>query len=514
MKRNLIAAFLMIFTLCYGAAQAQIISSQNFQKLVIPGDFPDPSVIRAGNTYYATCSASEWGPVFTLMKSTNLVDWEIVNYVFNSRPKWSTANYWAPELYYDGKKFFIYYTGRIDGGPLCVAVATADRPEGPWTDHGPVVCQSAGSIDASCVSDGAGKKYLIWKEDGNSVGKPTPIWAQELSKSGIIPIGEKFELFHNDTPWEKNLVEAPFIMKKGEYFYCFYAGAGCCGIDCDYAVGVARSKSLKGKWEKFSQNPILAGNDTWKCPGHGTVVTDTKGNDIFMYHAYNSNSSVYVGRQALISQIEWGKDGWPVIRNGAEIMPLPATAKSATYFREEFKTLNPGWRWPVEHQPVFRAVNGYLELAGIPLNKYNQVGAVLAQATLASNYIATTAVNVTEGTLSGISCFGDINNAAGLSVEKGKLVLWKVERNQRVVLEQTGSPAGAKIQLKVIVKEGKSINFSYRTDGEKWIAIGPAVNGAFLPPWDRGVRVGLVSQGRGKANFDWFEMKELTKFEQ
>jgi hypothetical protein len=32
------------------------------EKPIIPGDFADPSIIRVGDTYYATGTSSEWAP--------------------------------------------------------------------------------------------------------------------------------------------------------------------------------------------------------------------------------------------------------------------------------------------------------------------------------------------------------------------------------------------------------------------------------------------------------------------
>jgi xylan 1,4-beta-xylosidase len=485
---------------------AQTVSLDRTQKLVIAGDFPDPSIIRVGDTYYASCSSSEWGPVFSIAKSTNLIDWSIVDYAMPVRPAWSTSNYWAPELYHDGKQFFIYYTGRKAGGPLCVSVATADQIEGPWTDHGPLVCEAAGSIDASCVKDDKGQKFLIWKEDGNSINKPTPIWAQKLEPNGIALTGEQFELFRNDTPWEKNLVEGAFIMKKGDYFYCFYAGAGCCGINCDYAVGVARSKSIEGKWEKYNKNPILAGNAEWKCPGHGTVVTDKQGNDIFMYHAYSTESSVYVGRQTLISQLNWNKEGWPEIQHNATILNGPSN--SVFNFRDDFTVINNQWRWPVEYKPSFTTKKGMLALTAMPAGTENKVGAVLAQSTLSSDYEASTAVKIRRGVYSGLSAFGDEKNAVGLSVDEGNLVLWKVERSTKKLIKQAKAPAVSKLYLKLIVNQGKLLSFAYSINEKDWIPFGET-DGAFLPPWDRGVRVALLAEGTGIAYFDWFNLIKI-----
>ena len=34
---------------------------------VLRGDYPDPSVIRVGELYYATATSSEWAPHFPLL---------------------------------------------------------------------------------------------------------------------------------------------------------------------------------------------------------------------------------------------------------------------------------------------------------------------------------------------------------------------------------------------------------------------------------------------------------------
>ena len=58
----------------------------------------------------------------------------------------------------------LYYTAQKRGGPLCVAVATAETPAGPWTDGGPLVCQADGSLDAFFVRDDKGHGYSALEE--------------------------------------------------------------------------------------------------------------------------------------------------------------------------------------------------------------------------------------------------------------------------------------------------------------------------------------------------------------
>src|SRR5262245_16439707 len=106
-------------------------SIPSYTNPVVPGDFPDPSVIRVGRDYWATATTSQWAPIFPLLQSTDLVNWELRGGVFQTPPSWSAGSYWAPEITADGGRFFVYYTARKKDGPLCVAVADADKPQGP-----------------------------------------------------------------------------------------------------------------------------------------------------------------------------------------------------------------------------------------------------------------------------------------------------------------------------------------------------------------------------------------------
>ena len=236
-----------------------------------------PAVIRVGNEYWATATSSEWAPHFPILHSRDLVNWEVKGYVFDRMPAWTKANFWAPEIAEDKGKFFIYYTARQqENNRLAVAVASADHPAGPYTDHGPLIAQEAGSIDAVPFTDAKGVRWLLWKEDGNSRKLPTPIWIQRLREDGLQLVGDKQEILRNEAPWEGAVTEGPFVVRRGDFYYLFYSGNACCGRGCNYALGVARAKDMLGPWEKSPANPILAGNDAWRCPGHGSIVSDRR----------------------------------------------------------------------------------------------------------------------------------------------------------------------------------------------------------------------------------------------
>jgi xylan 1,4-beta-xylosidase len=478
---------------------------------VLAGDFPDPSVTKVGNTYWATATSSNWGPTFPLLKSTDLQHWSLVGHIFpGARPAWADYYFWAPEISHDANgKTYIFYTAHQRGGNLAVGVASADRPEGPYKDHGPLVGQPDGSIDGFPMQDEKGQPYLLWKEDGNSVQKPTPIWAQRLSADRTKLVGEKKELFRNTAPWEGNLVEGPSVVRHGGYFYMFYAANGCCGAECTYAMGVARAKTLLGPWEKFDRNPILTKQANWTCPGHGTAI-ERNGHWYMLHHAYQVGSLQYVGRQGILSEFTWTKAGWPAFVPNPTPAPVPAPAAVV----EEFATaqLSPAWEWPVEDRPQFALRGGQLHLSAQP----DKGGAALGFATLAADYTATTTLlnpgSLPAGTTAGIAALGDPKNAIGLLVGAGKLQVQEVHDGKARTLAEVALPAASPaVYLRIKAQGGSHYRFAFSPDGRTWTELLPeteAANGQFLPPWDRGVRVGIIAQGPTSATavFERFEL--------
>jgi beta-xylosidase len=496
-----------------------------FENPVADGDYPDPSVIRHGNVYWATATSSEWGPQFPLLHSTDLVNWEQAGSVFAHRPAWAVANFWAPEISEYRGRYYVYYVGRKKGGPLAVAVATADKPEGPYTDHGPLVAQDAGSIDPVPVTNEKGERWLLWKEDGNSRKLPTIIWAQRLDDKGVELQGMPTEILRNDASWEGAVIEGPFVVRRGDWFYLFYSGSGCCGSGCNYALGVARARSLLGPWEKNPANPILAGNDAWRCPGHGSIVQDEQKRYWLMYHAYSAKNFVFTGREALLDEVTFGDDGWPTINAGRgpstrAASPLGKTQRRQLNFVDEFSkpALLPGWQWPQNNEPAWQVRIGkghHLELSPRSVSATNLLGAILARSTTTGDYTATAVVGVSESKASGfagIAAIGDAANAMGLAVGDGKIVLWHRDNSRHQELASVAAPAGSRVHLRLVASQGHVFHFASSPDGVKWTSVGDALQGDKLPPWDRSIRVGLTVGGSENAlgRFESFAIQPET----
>jgi beta-xylosidase len=491
---NLLQLFAVVILLCntiFGDAQ----------QLVLRGDYPDPSVIKIGDTYWASATTSNWAPAFPILKSKDLVHWTTVSHVFMKLPDWADYYFWAPELSYEKGKVYVYYAAHKKGGNLCVGVASADRPEGPYTDHGPLVCQEDGSIDAFPMRDEKGKLFLIWKEDANSIGKPTPIWAQELDEERTKLIGDKKELFRNDVPWEKNLVEGVSMVRHGDYFYAFYAAAGCCGAACTYGVGIARSKSLIGPWEKNPKNPVLTTGDEWTCPGHGTPV-DKNGRHYFLHHAYSKSTTVFTGREGLLTEYRFTPDGWIEFIKQNSLTDVPVKNVTDNF---NGKTLGKEWQWSVFRNPKYALKAGELYLNAGP-----EPGNFLAQKTITGNYTVSVKLDLHESTASGgIAIIGDEKNLIAAVYSDKAFHLIQIKDGKQVELSQKPLSLGKQCYLQIRVHGANEASFYYSTDGKKYFPLTTTpVDINYLPPWDRAVRVGLIAGGSDDkvAVFDDFSI--------
>lgn len=479
--------------------------TMNAQQLVMRGDHADPSVVKIGDSYWASATTSNWFPAYPLLESKDLVTWTPKGYVFTELPEWTDYYFWAPEIDYEKGKVYIYYAAHKKNGNMCIAVASADRPEGPYTDHGPLMCQADGSIDAFPMRDENGKLFIIWKEDGNSVRQPTPIWIQEMNEERTALLGKKKELFRNTEGWEANLVEGVSMIKKNGYFYAFYAAAGCCTRECTYQTGIARSKSLLGPWEKYNRNPVLKNTSKWNCPGHGTPI-EKDGKHYFLYHGYDKKTNVYTGRQGLLQEFVFDNDGWISFVENNTVNDVPMKN-----FADDFNqdSLNMKWQWSVFKQATHKTEDGKLQLASDTTTS----GSYLGIATTSGTYTSTVQVDVNASTANaGLGIIGDDKNLISVQYSKGSLNVISIKDGTENVIASQKIKATKQLYLRAHVTNGSNIQFSCSSDGTRFNHINKQpVDGSYLPPWDRSLRVGLISKGdEGQvAVFDNFQLKNL-----
>ncbi len=276
---------------------------------VIATDCPDPGVTHDGAQYVMACTGGD----FALRTSPDLVTWTRAGHIFSSatRPSWASGDFWAPEIHRVGDRWIAYFSARNRAdGSLALGAATAPSALGPYTELGRPLLHdpSPGVIDAHYFEAPDGRRYLLYKIDGNAIGRPTPIYIHELEPDGITLRGGRSQVLINDLAWEGGLVEGAWMIHHEGTYYLFYSANGY--ATSRYAVGVARASSPRGPFTKAGP-PILTSNSSFGGPGHGSIVRGPRGDWVHVYHSWLAGSvGGSPGRLVLVDRITW-EGGWP-----------------------------------------------------------------------------------------------------------------------------------------------------------------------------------------------------------
>jgi beta-xylosidase len=249
-------------------------------------------------------------------------------------------------------------------------------------------------------------------------------------------------------------------------------------------------------------------------------VSDEKGRDFLLYHAYSRKGDIYTGRQALLDEVDWSaKDGWPRVgTKGPSVKAVSPMQAAQTHSELRVEDtfngteLKPGWTWPQDLPPSATVNDGALTLGpkGDEAAKDEWLAGALARPLAVPDMVGTTTLrtaSVKPGTSAGIAAISDRENATGLAVRDGKLVLWRRREKKDEELASVPLPKGGVLQLKVTVVNGSRYDFAWSSDGRKWTKVeGRGPQGEVPPPWDRAMRIG-ITVGRGSATFDDFTLQ-------
>ncbi|MGE5601723.1 MAG: glycoside hydrolase family 43 protein [Nitrososphaerales archaeon] len=302
------------------AAPTPMEAAKGLRNPVLDRDFPDPDSILVGNGYYAYATNSG-GMNILVASSPDLVRWNFLGNALPRPPRWAFkgfGNNWAPEVSQFGNSYVMYFASRLpvgSGGIQCIALATSERPQGPFlpteqSNLAPFVCQEneGGSIDPAVFRDDDGRSYLLWKSDANSRGGQTWIYIQPLSEDGLSLQGQPARLITADARWEGLLVEAPTLWKHGGRYYLFYSANDY--ANRDYAVGYAVAERPTGPYIKGKTNPILKTNIGAAIvgPGGQDVTMGPDGKTYMLFHSWRPG-----GYRALdVAPLDW-VGGVPVV---------------------------------------------------------------------------------------------------------------------------------------------------------------------------------------------------------
>jgi arabinan endo-1,5-alpha-L-arabinosidase len=279
--------------------------------------------------------------------SPDRVHWTQEPPVFAAPPAWAVAavptfkgHVWAPDISYHAGRYYLYYSISAFGkNTSCIGVATnvtLDRrdPRFKWEDHGKVIESVPGrtnwnAIDPNLVEADDGTPWLsfgsFWAglklvklapdrlQPAESLAE-TPAIASRSSETSPSAAGSY------PTHAGENAIEAPFIFRRGGYYYLFASIDYCCrGAQSTYKMIVGRAAAVAGPYidregrdlARGGGSVLLAGDERWHGVGHNAVCS-FDGTDYLVFHGYDATDPA--GKAKLrVERLEWEGEGWPVV---------------------------------------------------------------------------------------------------------------------------------------------------------------------------------------------------------
>jgi len=518
MKNQIYLAALLILSLFVSEISAQVNKAHN---PIIYADVPDISIIRVGNTYYMSSTTMHMAPGVPIMKSKDLVNWEMINYACNSLGDMDElslnngkSNYgkgsWASSLrYHNGMYYIATYAQTTDKTYIFI---TKDVEKGPWKMNefkpGYHDCSLVFDNDHAYLITGGGKLNIVELNDDLTGVKEGGV-NQVLIENANAPSGkgglgaEGSQLFMHDGKYYLFNITWP----RGNM----------------RTVIVHRTDNLLGPWEGR-----IALQD--KGVAQGGIIDTPDGR----WFAYLFQDHGAVGRIPFLVPMKW-EDGWPVIGvNGKvpETLDLPASKGliPGIVANDEFtrKKSEPAlplvWQW--NHNPDNRLWSvserkGYLRLkTGRIDSLFLKSRNTLTQRTFGPICSGTTfldASNMKDGDFAGITAFQRKFGQVGVKILNGEKYVFMVSNKTDKPTELQSIPISQnKVYLKIECDFREKVdiaNFFYSLDGKTWTIIGGPLKMEYtLMEHFMGYRFGLFNYSSknpgGFADFDYFHISD------
>ena len=300
----------------------------------------DPCIIKAGDVYYLFCT----GTGIPMRRSKDLIHWERAGSVFRENPAWvretipGVRGLWAPDISFFNGKYHIYYAASTFGSNRsAIGLATnvtldPASPQYKWVDQGKVIETTQkdnwNAIDANIIFDEENRPWMAIGSFWSGI-KLLPIDAQ----TGKPPAGARLiALAARPRP---GAVEAPFMIRRGEYYYLFVSFDFCArGVDSTYRIMVGRSKQITGPFIDKDGKPMLEGGGTQVLATHGHVrgpghnaILEEGGKHWLVHHYYDARERGIPTLQ--IRPITWDDAGWAVAGEPVAEPVVAAPAREA-----------------------------------------------------------------------------------------------------------------------------------------------------------------------------------------
>ena len=499
----------------------QSLFAQKATNPIIFADVPDMSIVHVGDTYYMSSTTMHMSPGVPIMKSKDLINWNLVSYAYDTLADMDELNLvngkstygrgsWASSIRYHNGTFYVSTFAQTTGRTHIYTTKNIEK--GPWK----AITFRPSYHDHSLFFDDDGRTYLIYGtgrlklvELNSDLSGPKPGTPEQvIIENANLPSGTGPGL----------QAEGSQLFKYKDKYYLFNITWPRGGMR---TVVIHRADKITGPWEGK-----LGFQDLGVAQGG---MIDAPNGD---WYAYLFRDFGSVGRIPYLVPIKWA-DGWPVIGNNGKVpetLDLPASkglipgiVHSDEFTRKKGEAALPlVWQW--NHNPdnslwSVTERKGYLRLKTGRLDtSFLLARNTLTQRTIGPVCTGSTLLDVSkmkEGDFAGLCLLQKNYGLVGVKDSAGKKYIIMLNASSGRPEQVATIPLNQnRIYFKAVCdfKEKKdTAHFSYSLDGRQWTPIGAQLKMAYTLPHFMGYRFGLFNyatlQTGGLVDFDFFHIK-------
>ncbi len=461
---------------------------------IIHADYSDPDVIRVGDVYYMTASSFHCVPGLPLLRSMDLVNWELIAHalpVMEPTEVYDKAQHgngvYAPCLRHHDGYFFVFW-GDPDFG---VYYTKSKTIEGPWSKPY-MVKQGRGFIDTTPLWDDDGKIYLAHAFANSRAGRHSILVVQEMAPDLSALVGEEVVVFNGLDSGNYTVEGAKFHKRDGMYYILAPAG----GVKDGWQLAL-RAKHVFGPYEH--KRVLEQGPTDINGPHQGAWIDTPKGEHWFIH--FQDRGAF--GRVVHLNPVRW-EDGWPLmgvdldgngVGNPLHTHRKPAVDGSTRLITpadsDTFASGKPGpqWQWHGNPKPSFGSAGvpgGYyrLHMQPRPADGANiwsgRVPSLLLQKFPAETFAATATIVLhpqKDGDEAGFIVMGKSYQYIALKQQDGQphvrvVNCQNANKGEHEIEQHAAAVATHTIIFRIEVDKGGCCRFYYSLNGESFTSAG------------------------------------------
>lgn len=480
----------------------------SYKNPIILQDFSDPDAIRVGNDFFMVASSFNYMPGLPVLHSKNLVEWELINYVYESFPLAKFAEVvpghgaWAPSIRYHEGIYYVMIPTPDEG----LFVSRTKDPFGKWET--PYLLVPGQGLEDPCPIWVNDKCYVIHGYVKSRCGFNSKLGLIECDKTLSKVLSPSVVIYdgHNDNP----TIEGPKFNYRNGYFYILapagsvYSGWQTC----------LRSKNIYGPYE--TKIVLATGGTKINGPHQGALV-DIDDNDNWAFLHFRDMDAY--GRVLYLEPVTWLND-WSIPGYVADPLLFGTPVEEGSYpidlktgyqipLSDEFKKqLNLSWQTQANPRPEWSYMDsGFNLLASYQDKSLKYLPNFYSEKIGYFNFTIKTKLDITRLEISasaGLAYMGLIYSAIALEkgIDTNYINIIKFENEKEEVVEKIPYENNSIVfKLKYIEPDTYLLGYNNIWLKEKF----KALKGAWV-----GGRVGLFARGKGLnyANFKYFRIRE------